>query len=114
MRYLFVALIGLALGTAAAGAVLYYNPFADKSAPMPIATDRVLHYSLPDQVMQFAVGEDARLFGQDTGWRIAGPLPEATDDLADLEHLESRAIRASLELAATRSTLDAAARRACG
>jgi cobalt-zinc-cadmium efflux system outer membrane protein len=51
------------------------------------------------------------LFGQDTGWRIAGPLPEPTADLADLEHLESRAIRASLELAATRSTLDAAARR---
>jgi outer membrane protein TolC len=52
------------------------------------------------------------LFGQDTGWRIEGHLPEPTADLGDLERLESRAIRASLELAATRSGLDAAARRA--
>ena len=37
------------------------------AAPMPIETDRVLRYSLPDQVLQFAVGEDARFFGQDTG-----------------------------------------------
>ena len=55
------------LGAAAAGVVLYYNPLAEKSAPPPNATDRVLHYSLPDQVLEFAVGEDARLFGQDTG-----------------------------------------------
>jgi hypothetical protein len=40
---------------------------AAKSAPMPSATDRVLHYSLPDQVLEFAVGEDARLFGQNAG-----------------------------------------------
>src|SRR5688572_20767384 len=67
MRYLFVAIIGLALGAAGAGVVLYYNPLADKAAPMPGATDRVLHYSLPDQVLQFSVGEDAKLFGQDAG-----------------------------------------------
>ena len=67
MRYLFVAIIGLVLGAAAAGAVLYYNPLAERSAPKPSATDRVLHYSLPDHVLEFAVGEDARLFGQDTG-----------------------------------------------
>ena len=52
------------------------------------------------------------LFGRDTGWRIQGHLPEPAANLGDLEHLESRAIRASLELAATRSSLDAAARRA--
>ena len=39
----------------------------EQSAAQPNATDRVLHYSLPDQVLEFAVGEDARLFGQDTG-----------------------------------------------
>ena len=67
MKYLFVAIIGLVLGAAAAGAVVYYNPLADKSAPMPGATDRVLRYSLPGQVLDFAVGEDAQLVGQDTG-----------------------------------------------
>ena len=67
MKYLLVALIGLVLGAASAGAVLYYNPLAAKTAPMPSSTDRVLRYSLPDQVLEFAVGEDARLFGQDAG-----------------------------------------------
>jgi hypothetical protein len=67
MKHLFVVLVGLVLGAAAAGVVLYYNPLATKSAPEPNATARVLHYSLPDQVLEFAVGEDARLFGQDTG-----------------------------------------------
>jgi hypothetical protein len=67
MKHLFVALLGLVLGAAAAGAVLYYNPLAEKSAPQPNAGDRVLRYALPDQVLEFAVGEDARLFGQDTG-----------------------------------------------
>ena len=67
MRYLFVAIIGLVLGAAGAGAALYYNPLAEKSAPMPGSMDRVLHYSLPDQVLEFAIGEDARLFGQETG-----------------------------------------------
>ena len=67
MRYLFVAIVGLVLGAAGGGAALYYNPLAEKSAPMPGSTDRVLHYSLPDQVLEFAIGEDARLFGQETG-----------------------------------------------
>ena len=67
MKYLFVAIVGLVLGAALAGVVLYVNPLAEKSAPMPNATDRVLHYSLPDHVLEFAVGEDARLFGQETG-----------------------------------------------
>jgi hypothetical protein len=67
MKYLLVAIVGLALGAAAAVAVLYYNPLSEKSAALPNATDRVWHYSLPDNVLEFAVGEDARLFGQDTG-----------------------------------------------
>jgi hypothetical protein len=67
MRYLFAAIIGLLLGAAGAGAVLYYNPLAERSAPKPRATDRVLHYSLPDHVLEFAVGESAELFGQDAG-----------------------------------------------
>lgn len=67
MRYLIVAVIGLVLGAAAAAAVLYYNPLSEQSAASRAANGRVLHYSLPDQVLEFAVGEDARLFGQDTG-----------------------------------------------
>jgi len=67
MRYLFVAIIGLVLGVAGAGAVLFYNPLAEKSAPMPGGTDRVLHYSLPDHVLGFVIGKDASLFGQGTG-----------------------------------------------
>jgi hypothetical protein len=67
MKYLFVVIVGLLLGAAAAGAVLYVNPLSQQSAAEPNATDRVLHYSLPDQVLEFAVGEDARLFGQETG-----------------------------------------------
>jgi len=67
MKYLFVAIVGLLFGAAAAGAVLYFNPLPSKSAPMPNATDRVLRYSLPDQVLEFSLGDDARLFGQDTG-----------------------------------------------
>ena len=67
MKYLFVAIVGLVLGAAAAGVVLFFNPLAAQSAPSPNPTDRVLHYSLPDHVLEFAVGEDASLFGQDTG-----------------------------------------------
>jgi hypothetical protein len=67
MRYLFVVIVGLVLGAAAACGLLYVNPLSQKVAAQPSSTDRVLHYSLPDQVLEFAVGEDARLFGQDTG-----------------------------------------------
>jgi hypothetical protein len=67
MKHLLVAIVGLVLGAAAASVLLYYNPLAAKAASQPSPTARVLHYSLPDQVLEFAVGEDARLFGQDTG-----------------------------------------------
>jgi hypothetical protein len=67
MKHLLVALTGLVLGVLAAGVVLYYNPLADESAPRPNPTDRVLRYTLPDQLLEAAVGEDARLLGQDAG-----------------------------------------------
>jgi len=67
MKYLLVVLLGLLLGAAGAGATLYYNPFSAATAGMPNATDRVLHYSLPDHVLAFALGDAARWFGQDTG-----------------------------------------------
>lgn len=67
MRYIFVAIFGFVLGVAAAGAVLYVNPLTERSAPPPNSAARVLQYSLPDHVLEFSVGEDARLFGQDAG-----------------------------------------------
>jgi hypothetical protein len=67
MKYLLVAVLGLVLGAAGAVATLYYNPLSQRSAASRSAADRVLHYSLPEQVLEFAVGEDARFFGQKTG-----------------------------------------------
>lgn len=67
MRYLLVAIVGLVLGAAAAGALLYVNPLAEKSGAPPNPAARVLEYSLPDHVLDLSVGQDARLFGQDTG-----------------------------------------------
>jgi hypothetical protein len=67
MRYLLVAILGLVLGAAAAGVVLYFNPLSVSAAPPPSASDRVLHYTLPDDVLEFAVGDEARLLGQDPG-----------------------------------------------
>jgi hypothetical protein len=64
MKYLFVAVLGLLLGAAGAGAVLYYNPMTETSAAAPSSTDRVLSYSLPDQVLAFALGGDAAMLGQ--------------------------------------------------
>lgn len=67
MKYLVVALTGFLLGAAAAGVIIYFNPFAAQEAPPPSATARVLRYSLPEHVLEAAVGEDARLLGHDTG-----------------------------------------------
>ena len=67
MKYLIVGILGLVLGAAAAGVVLYLNPLSQQSAAKPNTTDRILRYSLPDNVLEFSLGEDARLFGQDTG-----------------------------------------------
>lgn len=51
------------------------------------------------------------LFGHDTAWQLSGPLPDPAPDLGDLQRLETRAIRASLELSATRARLEAAGQR---
>jgi len=67
MRHLFVALFGLLLGAAAAGVLLYYNPVTDTSAAVPGRADRLLRYSLPDQVLEFSLGEVAELLGQSAG-----------------------------------------------
>jgi hypothetical protein len=67
MKYLIVALLGLVVGSAAAGAVLYYNPFSVTADGVPNPSDRVLHYSLPDDVLAFSFGNDVRHFGTDLG-----------------------------------------------
>ena len=58
MRYLFVAVLGLLIGAAAADAAIYYNPLIQtKSSAQADAADRALHYSLPSEVLGFALGE---------------------------------------------------------
>jgi hypothetical protein len=64
MRYLIVAMLGLAIGAAAAFGVLYVNPFSVDGGAAPSASDRVFRYSLPGDVLEFSLGEDARVFGQ--------------------------------------------------
>ena len=39
MKYLFVTIVGLVLGAAAASVVLYFNPLSAKSATMPRPTE---------------------------------------------------------------------------
>jgi hypothetical protein len=57
MKYLLVAALGLLIGAAAAGAAIYYNPFTmTNSAHLDVA-DRALHYSLPSEVLGFALGD---------------------------------------------------------
>jgi hypothetical protein len=59
MKYAFIALLGLVVGAAAAGAVIYFNPLTNVSAAAVDATDRVLHYDLPGEVLGFTLGEHA-------------------------------------------------------
>ena len=77
MKHVLVALLGLIVGAAGAAAMLYFNPLTAQAAPTPNASDRVWHYSLPDHVLEFALGEDSRLFGQPAG---DGSLWEETID----------------------------------
>jgi hypothetical protein len=67
MKTLFVVVLGLLIGAAAAGAVLYYNPMTESVAGAPGAADRVLRYSLPDQVLELALGNKASWLGHSTG-----------------------------------------------
>jgi len=58
MRYLLVAVLGLLIGAAAAGVAIYYNPLIEtRSSAEPDVADRALHYSLPSEVLGFALGE---------------------------------------------------------
>lgn len=52
------------------------------------------------------------LYAGDTAWSVEPRLPDPAASLGELDRIESRAIRASLELAEMRSKVDAAARRA--
>lgn len=81
MKYVLVILLGLAIGAAAGGAVLYYNPLTDSEAPQPGPGDRALHYGLPDQMLGLALGENALL---PTGSSGDGGLWEDTVDRAAL------------------------------
>ncbi len=79
MRHLIVGVLGLLIGVALASALLYYNPFTTAAAGTPSPNDHVLTYSLPDHVLDLAVGADAtlpaRAWAKDTLW-------EATIDRA--------------------------------
>jgi hypothetical protein len=59
MKYAFVMLVGLIIGAAAGGAVIYFNPLTGGSAPAAESTDRALHYDLPGEVLGFTLGEHA-------------------------------------------------------
>jgi outer membrane protein TolC len=87
---------------------------------LDLATERAAEQSAQLELEQAeADALDARermnvllgLFGHDTAWKLAGPLPDPEPDLGDLQRLETRAIQASLELMGTRARLEAAARR---
>ena len=58
MKYLLVAALGLLIGAAAAGAAIYYNPFTMTNAAKLDVADRTLHYSLPSEVLGFALGDE--------------------------------------------------------
>jgi hypothetical protein len=58
MKYLLVAVLGLLIGAAAATAAIYYNPLTQAKSPQPDVADRELHYSLPSEVLAFALGDN--------------------------------------------------------
>ena len=80
MKYLVVAVLGLVFGAALACTALYYNPFTLHAGAAPAAGDRALKYSLPDQVLSVAVGEDAVLGGRAAG--VDGLWEETIDRTA--------------------------------
>jgi hypothetical protein len=58
MKYLVVAVLGLLIGAAAAGAAIYYNPLIQTKSTAQDLADRALHYSLPSEVLGFSLGEE--------------------------------------------------------
>lgn len=80
MKYLFVAVLGLLIGAALAGAAIYYNPFIEHAGTTPGAGDRVFRYSLPDQLLTAAVGEEALRGGRSSS--VQGLWEETIDRTA--------------------------------
>lgn len=72
MKYLVVALFGILLGAAGAGAVLYYNPLTAREATPSGSPDKTLHYGLPEDALQFLAGARVTLpswpHGEDALW----------------------------------------------
>jgi hypothetical protein len=56
MKYLAIALLGLLLGAAAAGAVLYFNPLTAERAPATGNYDGAWRYALPQDALTFERG----------------------------------------------------------
>jgi hypothetical protein len=56
MKYLAIALLGLLLGAAAAGAVLYFNPLTAERAPLTDHYDGAWRYVLPQDALTFVRG----------------------------------------------------------
>jgi hypothetical protein len=63
MKYFAMAILGMLLGVTAGTAVLYFNPLTEAADFDGGAADRSLHYSLPDQVFDFTLGERAAVPG---------------------------------------------------
>jgi hypothetical protein len=65
MKHFFALVAGLLIGVAAALAALYFNPLTAAASGEPVGVgDLVMSYSLPEQVLEFEIGEDAQLVGQ--------------------------------------------------
>lgn len=56
MKYLAIAVFGLLLGAAAAGAVLYFNPLTAERAPVTDHYDGAWRYALPQDAWTFVRG----------------------------------------------------------
>jgi hypothetical protein len=72
----------LLIGAVLAGAMIYYNPFIEQGGTVPGAGDRVLRYSLPDQLLTAAIGEDAMFAGRPSS--VQGLWEETIDRTAML------------------------------
>lgn len=61
MKYLVIGLLGLLLGAAAAGAVLYFNPLTAARPPVTDHYDGAWRYVLPQDALTFVRGEGTYL-----------------------------------------------------
>lgn len=110
------ALDALAAGRDAAEALLAAGNVNERDAIMRIAAYERGRLAVAQLELELVEARERlhRLLGlhaDDTQWTIAMRLPAAPEAPPDLETNESRAVAASLELAATRSHLEALARK---